>query len=245
MVGLGTLLIAITVMSTITIPASEAATSSLKGKGIGIIIEKPLILSGKLGYKDLMSYDNSSAQYSGGFVKINNDYKRMNAKYTDNLAFYSTSKKFTIFVDPPKAVSTQMPTITIVSNLAEFHDTGQYKIVENKTGHNDIKATQSKRVYSTARFVDSGCFNGIIQYQDWKILLDDTIQFMSHNCDSKFTKIDTTIEEYHPITKHDLATSAKYKLDQFYKQVAKDCLKKRNACNMVENRATSTMGDTR
>ena len=244
MTSLGIILL-ITIVISVIPNQAEAVSISLKGKGIGIIIEKPLLLSGKLKYSDLMKYDNSSAKYSGALVKSGDDVKREKSKYQNNLAFYYSSSKFTVFVDPPKAVTTQMPNIIIVSNLVEYHDTGQFKIMENKTAKNDIKATVSKRTYSTARFVDAGCFNAVIQYQNWQLLLPDTIQYLYHNCDPNYTKINTIIDEYHPITKHDLATSSKYKLEQFYDTVSKDCTKKRNACVISENRAVSTMGDSK
>lgn len=243
--GLGIILTLTIVIIAIPNQTAEAVPISLKGKGLGIIIEKPLILSGKLRYADLIQYDNSSRLYSGDFVKAPyNDIKRGHSKYENSLGYYITSKKLTIFIDPPRAARTAMPTITIVSNLAEFHDTGQFKILENKTVHNDIKAQQTKRTYSTARFVDDGCYNAIIQYQDWKVLLDDTIQYLAHDCDPKYTKIKTTIDEFKPITKHDIGTSGKAKLDSFYEQVKNNCTKARNSCS-VENKQVSTMRDTK
>lgn len=222
------------------------AVQSLKGKAVGVLIEKPLIMSGKLRYADLISFDNSSKVYSGGFIAGSyHDIKREKSKYENNLGYYQYNKKFTIFIDPPRLASTQMPLITIVSNLDEFHDTGQYKITENKTIHNDIKAQVSKRTYSTARFVDEGCFNAIISWKNWQVILPDTIQYMTHDCDPKFTKINTIISEYQPITKHDLATSSKYKLDSFYDIVKKDCVQKRNACTEINNKAVTTTRDVR
>ena len=231
---------AITTMT--TIPSAEGATTSLNS--IGITISKSCLMSDHcLKYRNIMYLDNSNKKQLGFFVEKNGDYSRQYTPRQNNAEWLRFSDQ-NVIVDPPSKVADRIRIIYVVPQLDEYHDTGQYVVKESKVT-SDAKATQAVRVYSTNRSVDSHCNKAIITAKDWLVILPDTISYLQHDCDPKFTKIKTTVEIKTPITKHDISTSTKYKLDKFYDMVKQDCTKSRNACTTLDNKAVSTMGDTK
>ena len=218
--------------------ATHEAYASSKIDAIGITIEKTLIISGKMHYSDISYLDNSPKTI--GNLGIDG---RVSTPKQDNPEWLRF-QNFTIVVDPPGNIANRIKMIHIVSNLDAYMTPDQMTVKENNTrGIKEYKATQSVRLYSHTRSVDSHCTKSTITYKNWQTVLPDTIQYMKSGCTD--TKIDTVGRDIKPITKHDIPTSAKYKLDKFYDMVKKDCTKKRNACTILDNRATSTMGDTR
>jgi hypothetical protein len=217
---------------------AHEAYGSAKIDAIGISIEKTLRISGKLTYSDI-SYLDDSPKTIG---KLGKDGRIATPKQ-DNpewLRFQQSS----IIVDPPGKIADRIKMIHIVSSLDAYMTPDQMTVKENTTKSiKDYKPTQSVRVYSHTRSVDSHCTTATITAKDWKFVLEDTIQYLKSGCTD--TKIDTIGKDIKPITKHDIPTSAKYKLDKFYDTVKKDCTKKRNACTILDNKAVSTMGDSR
>ena len=205
---------------------------------IGISIEKTLRVSGKLSYSDISYLDNApkTVGYLGKDGRIATP-KQDNPEW---LRF----QNFTVIVDPLGNTANRIKMIHIVSNLDAYMTPDQMTVKENTTKSiKDYKPTQSIRVYSHTRSVDSHCTTATITAKDWKFVLEDTIRYLKSGCTD--TKIETIGKDIKPITKHDIPTSAKYKLDKFYDMVKKDCTKKRNACTALDNKAVSTMGDTR
>ena len=219
-----------------------------KGYAIGIILSKSCIALVKAGkdtcpsYKDLASIDNSIPEYSGPFAETNGYYHRVPPKFANNMGYYQYDPTFRVFVDPPQTA--RMPLITIETKIPEYHISGQFKINEIKDYTlKDSKATKSARSYSHTRYVDSTCSFASITAVNWKTVLPDTIHFMRSNCDPKQTQIDTITLDVKQLTKHDIATSSKYKLDQFYLDVIKNCTKSYGACKTVDNRQVTTTSD--
>jgi hypothetical protein len=221
----------------------EAAEYSYKGKVVGIVIEKSCLISDRcLNYSDVIPLDNTDPRYMGKFVEKNGDYTRQATSNQNNYRWLEFQKGFTVVVDPPLKFRTQIPIITIVSKLDEYHLEGQKKITELNDCH-DCKALNKVRTYSHTRYVDATCTNAVITAKNWKTVLPDTINYLRNNCDPAQTTIQSISYEIKPLTKHDISTSSKSKLDKFYAKVKSECLKTRNACTVLENRAVSTMQD--
>ena len=214
------------------------AYASSKIDAIGISIEKTLIISGKLTYLDLTYIDDSPKTI--GYLSPDGRVVTPKQDNPEWLRFQKSS----IIVDPPGKIANSIKMIHIVSNLDAYMTPDQMTVKENTTKSiKEYKPTQSVRLYSHTRSVDSHCTVATITVKNWKLVLDDTIRYLQSGCTD--TKIETIGKDIKPITKHDIPTSAKYKLDMFYDAVKKDCTKKRNACTTLDNKAVSTMGDTR
>lgn len=211
-----------------TIPSGEAA-SIYKDNGVGISIEKSLLKSGKLSYHDIIAFDNSTRKYSGDFKDIKGEYRRDVIPQRDNISPYTNGKKFYVLVDPPSSIQVRFPYITIVSNLDAYHTQEQMKVSELKIG--DAKPVKSVILTSHSRWVDDRCREAKISYQNWQVLLPDTITYLKSGC--TITKIDTISETYQPITKHDIKTSYKYKDQNWRDHIKENCTKSRNACTTL------------
>lgn len=252
--GLGSNIVSLRLVLTLTLVIalfschtiqSEAAQYNYKGKALGIVISKSCLMSQKcLHYSDIRDFDNSDSTMTGPLVLKDGDYVRQASSKQNNYYWLQYSKNYTVMLDPALKFRDQIPLITIVPTLDEFHLQGQFAIKEYKL-QADAKATQDVRSYSHTRYVDSTCTNAIITAKDWKKVLPDTIDYLRNNCDSKHTKLTTITNEMRPLTKHDLGTSNKWKLDQFYKNVIEKCTKSRNACTEIENKSITTMGDSK
>lgn len=223
---------------------AEAATPK---RIIGIYIEKSCLLSERcLDYKDIIYLDRSNKQISGEFVVSGDDIKRKCSKYQNNINWYSqqNTNKMIILVDPCFSQATYIPTITIVSKLDQYTTKGQMKIIEqNQTKRtiDDMKPTKDVREWSTIRYVDSKCNAGVIGYSDnWKNLIHDTINYMTNECDPAHTKIKTIISEERVLTKHDITTTQKYKLEKWQSIIKKECLQKRNTCTDLKQPVSKT-----
>lgn len=219
------------------------AASIYKDKGVGISIEKSLLKSGKLKYSDIIPYDNST-KYSGMFEKSANDVRRHTIASHNNISPYEFSTKFYVIVDPPSSVQNRFPLIIIVSNLDSFHSQAQLKTIESKVSP-DAKARSLILSSSTMRWVNESCREAKIAWSNWQVLLPDTILYLKSGCDPNSTKISTISNQTIILTKHDISTSSKYKLQSFYDTIKEKCLKSRNACTSLENRAVTTMGDSK
>lgn len=192
-------------------------------------------------WSDLLPYDNSNQMISGKFVKVNGKDVRHCSNIKNSLAWYdyNNKNKTVIFVDPCYKESIYMHRITIVPSLDNYHTKDQMKVKE--IGNiKDFKPIQNIRTISHTRSVQN-CDQAVITAKDWKPLLDDTIQYLLTGCGE--TKYKTTSDIIQNITKHDIATSSKYKLEQYAKYVKENCLKARNSCTPPDNKAVSTMGD--
>lgn len=227
----------------IPLVSSASASSIFKDQGVGISIEKSLLMSGKLKYSDIISYDNST-KYYGGFVESGNDIRRHTIPQHDNLGPIQFSKRFYVIVDPPSQIQNRLPFITIVSNLDSFHTQSQMKTSEFKYTKEE-KARSVIISSNTMRWVDDSCREAKIAWNNWQVLLPDTIQYLKSGCDPKITKINTITNQTKILTKHDITTSAKYKLESFYGKVKGNCSQKRNSCTEINNKAVTTMRDVR
>lgn len=209
---------------------------------IGISIEKSVRLSGIMKYSDIIPMDSSDQKLIGSFVKSEGDYARKYTPKQNNFSWLQFHNQ-TILVDPPSKIIPRIKMIYVVANLDEFHSKSQFVVKENKTTP-DMKAVKSVRDYNKDRSVDS-CRIAIISAKNWQVLLPDTIQYMQHGCDDNYTKVKTLVHDIQPITKHNISTSAKYKLDSYYDYVKKNCSQKRNACTEINNKAVTTTRDVK
>lgn len=202
-------------------------------RGVGVYIDRVCLASPNcVDYSDVIPYDNSSTRHSGAFVEKNGDLVRKSAKYQNSFAYYKGMSKFTVFVDPPQGVRAAVPIITIVSKL-DHYTLPQNMSLKEKGNTTIAKATQAVSITFKDRYVNKICTEAIISAKNWRVLLPDTISYMASGCDPAHTKIDTIMVSYKNLTKHDITTSSKYKLEKWQQQIKKECLQKRNACTDI------------
>lgn len=221
--------------------SQAGATSLYQEKGITITLEKSLQISGKLNYTSLKKYDSSDERLSGKFVKVGNDIKRTTNKHQNTYGPYEFDKKYRVFVDPPPAILNKLPGIILVSNLDNYQLKSQMNVTEIKSG--DYGTGRTVRITSVIRYTNPGCTLSTLDWKDWQRTIPDTINFMKSGCDPKATKLDTIQKDYVTNKQHDIATTSKYKLEQWKKSLDQ-CIKTGKNCN-IQNRAVTTMGDTR
>lgn len=148
--------------------------------------------------------DNTNQNISGKFIYKDGYLQRDHTKYLDHFKFY-TYQPVTTWVDPPGDILGRIATITIEPKLPEYLIFESQKLINNTmtVGH--------------SRYVDPLCYRATITATDWVFLTGDTMNLMFHNCDPNFTTFNHIKSKYMGESYQNLATSSKYKLDQFIK----------------------------
>ena len=158
--------------------------------------------------------DNTNPNISGGFKIIDGIFQREKPPVKNNWFWYYHKKEPTLWVDPPAEVRSKINLIIIESSLPE------YKI------QNSLKMKNYTLVFGKDRFVNSGCTESRITAAYWLILLPDTLNIISHNCDLSLSKYNSTSTHKFEKSNQDITTSAKYQLDKWIKENKEACKKK-------------------
>lgn len=132
-------------------------------------------------------------------ASINNCWHFVNAQA------WTVSK--TLWIDPPGCVRPFIKMITIESN---FHEYPLEKITSQVTNNTIVMGNE--------RYVNFGCTESIINAEQWIFLTGDTLNYLNHQCDPEFTSFDHIKKFYFEKSYQDIATSSKYKLDEFFKE---------------------------
>ena len=211
------LLIIIVVVAAVLIPAVDAIRIV---DDYGIVISKKcqIMIKNNLTsdcptYEQILELfpDTSPKQYVGDFKIINNIVQREPIKSKiDNcwhfLSSLAWTESKTVWIDPPGCVQPYMKMITIESNFNEYPIDGVTSQVTNNT-----------IIMGNERHVNSGCTEAIINAKNWVFLTGDTLRYINHGCDPAFTSFDHLKKFYFEKSNQDIATSNKYKLDEFFK----------------------------
>lgn len=212
----------------------KPASDSMKGKGVAVMLSKTCIALAKAGlsndyptYKDLIQFDTSNKKYSGEFADYNGYYHRLPTKH--GFGIYRFDDTYRVFVDAPSTY--KIPVITIQCNaLAEFHLPTQYKVHTNNT------AQVFERAYSSQRYVNPSCDYATITGKNWAVIVPDTIKYLQSDC--TITNLNTEHIAKKDVTKHDIGTTNKLKLDSYYKTIKNTCAKQlsiNNKCSVPNN----------
>jgi hypothetical protein len=181
-----------------------------------------------VSYSDLLPLDNSNQDWTG---KLDENGKRKPTQYKNSHYLYINDNAYRIFIDAPVQYEKFYPVIEIVPRLDEFHipSLGHGFITEYKVT-SDALASAQLRSYAHTRYMEPSCGYAVISAKFWHALLPDTISYMRNYCDEKHTNFKTITIESKPLTIHDIATSAKYKLEKEYDYIIKNCTKDYGAC---------------
>ena len=182
-----------------------------------IILKKNNMITECPSYEDLIQLDSSIQEWSGKFVYDEDGwYHREAPPMKNSWRLYDTENEFRIIVDPPKGMNNRIKMITIQPNLDTY-------ILPTD------RADNYTRILYHDRFVDN-CRKAIINAELWEMLSVDTVMYMRHGCDNKWTTFNHI--ELIPIelVEHDISTSQKWKHDQWIKNVTTHCIFKYRAC---------------
>lgn len=154
-----------------------------------------------------MNIDTSNRKITGDFGYVDNLYQRLPSAFKSSAGIYNFNDTFQIFIDPPSDVLNKVRIITIENNLDTY------------ITHDQMKKIDNQRQISKYRYVDERCRNISIGGNTWLQTLADSIEYIRHNCDEKFTNYKTvfTITDNSTIT--DISTSQKYKEDKWKESV--------------------------
>lgn len=150
-----------------------------------------------------LNLDTSNREMTGDFGYLDGLYQRLPTKYESSAGIYTFDNTFRIFIDAPGDVAKKTKTITIENNLDIYIIPAQMKKIDDQ------------RTVSKYRFVNLGCTEATIGGNTWKETLADTIEYLRHDCDEKFTNFKTVFTIDDPITITDISTSQKYKEDKW------------------------------
>lgn len=171
-------------------------------------------------YDDLLAlgWDNSNQVISGAFIFEDNMTQRDKPKLINHYRFYDFAKEYLFFIDTPSDMRDRIKTITIENNMDSYVGSQQFKKID------DV------RFMSVNRYVDSQCKHATIHAGTWKEVLPDTIEYLRHGCDEKFSNIQTVIEFHDNVTVMSNTNTDKYRQDEFVRYVKENCIFEYGKC---------------
>lgn len=203
------------IIAVLIIGAIDAYAVESVNNAIGISFSKTYTTHLKINpdlhpnYDDLLSLnlDNSNRQITGDFIVKDGITQRENPSLINHWRFYKYSDDYLIFVDPPSDMRDKLKMIVLESNLDVYLDESQMVKQENV------------RQYNIDRWINKNCSQSTIGANDYLKLLADTVYLMRNNCDytkSVFKHIQNVTD---PTTYQDIATSQKYKQEQWQQEI--------------------------
>ncbi len=123
-----------------------------------------------------------------GVILSNTCLTMINHNVTNDCPDYSMIQSTfpDVVVDPKPDIINRIRLITFVTTLDDF------KVYPNSTNTNYDSTTNSfDYVMGKSRHVDESCNNATITIQNALVLLGDTINYMTHDCDDEFTNVES------------------------------------------------------
>ena len=165
-------------------------------------------------YKELYSLDSSNQNVSGTFGYKDNFFQRLEPNMKNSWRWYDSDNIIRLFVDPPSQMQSRMKMIEITPNLdtytmigkkyqhGEFEYEDDTEIItahsnQTKIIHIKVSTQESGRILYHDRYIDNYCKTGMINSDNWKMLLPDTIHHMRQNCIEGSTSLDNV--EFIPV----------------------------------------------
>lgn len=198
-------------------------------------------------YDDLVKYDSSNTYVSGQFIRDNSTgfLHRENPQYKDSWRWYDDDPEIRLIVDPPQGMDSRIKMITIQPNFDtyivngeetipsefEYIDVEIEKTLGNQTKVRTVQVLNQTQDFAMVlyhdRYVDR-CNKAIINADNWKFLLGDTITYLRSGCSE--TEFDER-EIIQPVkTEIDISTSPSYQYQTWLKNVLDNCIYKYGAC---------------
>ena len=151
------------------------------------------------------------------FEFLNTLYPGSPCDYVEHscLDYYRQIGGFYYFIDPPSPVADRIKMVEIRYNFEEFH-------LQDERGYDDLNHTIN---YQIGRYMD-GCKTAYIGSDSWLRYTGDSIYFLSKDCNPAYTNLGGFRSESINQTKHDIASSYKWQLDEWIKESLVKCREK-------------------
>ncbi len=224
------LLMSVLVVSLFIIGAGNTTQAEAREADIGITLSNTCLIMLKNDFETncpsydelgLLFPDTSNQNVSGILEYTDNFYQRSPAAFKNHYEYYKFDDKIMLWIDPPIDLYEKINIITITS------ENFIYPVRDQVINSSSIKIGQG-------RYIDS-CRNVIITSENFYFLLGDTIQHLLLNCEEGTTNFnEEKIIEWER-TKHDITTSAKYKLEKWIDYVKENCLGVFQQCKGPQN----------
>ena len=199
-------------------------------------------------YKHLIQLDSSNTDISGKFTTDDDGFFHRGPEAVPNsYKYYWNDDQIRIFVDPPASMINRIKMIYIEPNFDTYtvpgdmtvHDefemlTGNYtKSMGNQTELVQYEYRDQTAYFGTVlyhdRYIDR-CSEAVINANEWKKYMGDTIHLMRNNCDRTFTSFEerkVILPEYSVI---DITTSPNWIYQQWLKHTEEFCIFKYKQC---------------
>lgn len=178
--------------------------------------------------------DTTNQDIVGKLVEKDGLLQREKPKVIFVERYYERSSGTVMWFDPPAEVRKKIKMIYIEPSIPAY-----------KTGDESLKMDDYNVSFKHMRYITPNCGEAKISAKDWFFLLGDTMNYLKHNCDPKFTSFDERVSLEFVKSYQNLAHSSKYKLEQFVKD-AKEKYKQYHIGNDIfDNPAVTTDEDER
>jgi len=194
----------------------DAYEISKLSKSIGIADSKQCITMIKNNFttscpsiKELydLGLDTSNQDITGKFSYYDGLFQREFPVLAFHFRYYDLIDEFNIFIDPPNDMRDRIKTITIESNFDNYLlATDMIKQNNTRTIHKDL-------------WVNYGCTQATINANTWKITLPQVMEYLRHDCNEQFIKLESINTIFDNQTLTDISTSQKWKEDNWKEQV--------------------------
>lgn len=177
--------------------------------------------------------DNTDKKAVGEFKTINGFLQRDHPQYKHPEKYYTYHKGDITWLDPPEDVRKTIKMITIEASLPE------YKIGEESNKMNDYNIKFGKD-----RYINQNCSEIKITARNWLFMTGDAMNLLKHDCDLSVSNFNATTILKFQKSYQNIATSNKYKLDNFVK-LAKEKYKTSyiGSNEIINNTAVTTHQD--
>src|SRR3972149_287506 len=156
--------------------------------------------------------DTSDQKIIGAFGYKDGMYQRLSSNYKNSEGYYNYGYENLMFIDPPVKLWNKLNIITIASSLDKY-------LLPKNASYN---ATNHSLTLGHGRYIDS-CRTAIIDSKEWIFLTGDTIQHLQNKCTPESTNYNALTTMYMKKVIHDITTSYKYQLAQFFKSAIEKC----------------------
>lgn len=172
--------------------------------------------------------DNTNQRTSGKLDYYNGIFQRGPPNILNPIQEYVFKPVPTLWIDPPGSIRDRIDMITILPSVPE------YKIPINSTHMDNYIIT-----FGIDRWINPNCSEIKITANNWVFLTGDGLRLLAHNCDMNYTSFNGTVSHTFEKSYQNLATTSKYKLDEFIK-LAKEKYKTSHIGKDVNNNKSVT-----
>lgn len=159
--------------------------------------------------------DTSNQDVSGKFVYKDGWLQRGRAQMESHYAWYAFGNKTLLFIDPDTETKKQLGMITIEARLPDWP-------ISMKVRDNTV-------MMGSGRYIDN-CRNAVIGSENWIYQIGDTMEYLRHDCNEKFTTWNPVKAIHMNYTDHDITTSTLWLHQAFLTWVKENCLGVYDVC---------------